>query len=123
MGLPFFFAMIVLAPEFMLVMYGGQWTPSILPFQLLCIVGALRCQRLCKRSDSGERLRLGGVRADLIRNIILVVALYALQPWGIVGAAAAVVCSALSSMVMTQTLLNQLVGLRWSQLAAPMLQG
>ena len=41
-GLPFFAAMLLMAPELLLVMYGPQWTASIVPLQLLCVVGALR---------------------------------------------------------------------------------
>ena len=123
LGLPFF-SMIVMAPELIVVMYGRQWTRTIVPFQLLCIVGALR---VANGYSSAAILAKGyawaGFGRNIIRNIVLVTALYALQPWGIVGAAAAVVCAAFSSVVMTQTLLNRLVGLRWSQLAAPMLPG
>jgi O-antigen/teichoic acid export membrane protein len=123
-GLPFFSAMIVMAPELLLVMYGPRWAASIVPFQLLCIVGALR---VASGYSSAAILARGyawaGFGRGVIRNIILVIALYALQPWGIVGAAAAVMCAALSSVVMTQTLLNRLVGLRWSQLAAPIVPG
>jgi hypothetical protein len=52
-----------------------------------------------------------------------VVALLALQRWGIVGAAMAVLVASLASTVMTQALLNRLVGLRWFQLAGPVLPG
>ena len=123
-GLPFFAAMILMAPELLLALYGPQWTASIVPFQLLCVVGALR---VASAYSSAAILARGyawvGFGRTIMRNIILVIALYALQPWGIVGAAAAVVCASLSTMVMTQTLLNRLVGLHWSQLAAPILPG
>ncbi len=123
-GLPVFCAVIVMAPELLLVMYGPQWTPSIVPFQLLCIVGALR---VATGYSSAALLAQGyawvGFGRTILRNIILVIALYLLQPWGIVGAAVAVVCAALSAMTLTQTLLNRLVGLRWSQLVAPILPG
>jgi O-antigen/teichoic acid export membrane protein len=124
LGLPFFAAIMIMAPELILVMYGPQWTPVIVPFQLLCIVGALR---VANGYSSAAILARGyawvGFGRTIMRNIILVIALYALQPWGIVGAAAAVVCAGLALMVMTQTILNRLVGLRWSQLALPMLPG
>jgi PST family polysaccharide transporter len=123
-GLPFFLSLIVVAPELLLFLYGPQWTPSIVPFQLLCIVGAVR---VANGYSSAALLAKGyawlGFGRTIIRIIILVIALYALQPWGIEGAAAAVVCASLSTMTMTQTLLNRLVGLRWSQLWAPILPG
>ena len=124
LGLPFFAAIMIMAPELILVMYGSQWTPAIAPFQLLCIVGALR---VANGYSSAAILARGyawaGFGRSIMRNVILVIALYVLQPWGIVGAAAAVVCASLSAVIVTQTLLNRLVGLHWSQLAAPMLPG
>ncbi|HET9262509.1 MAG TPA: lipopolysaccharide biosynthesis protein [Vicinamibacterales bacterium] len=123
-GLPFFFALIVMAPELLQVMYGPQWAPSILPFQLLCIVGALRVAN----GYSSAAIMAAGyawarVGRSFLRIVVLVVAIFALQSWGIVGAATAVLVASLSSTVMTQTLLNRLVGLRWRQLAGPVLPG
>ena len=123
-GLPFFFALIVMAPHLLLVMYGPQWTASVLPFQLLCVVGALR---VANAYSTGAILAQGYAWADVgrsvVRLVILVAALLALQRWGIVGAAMAVLVASLASTVMTQALLNRLAGLRWSQLAGPILPG
>ncbi len=41
-GFPTFAALIVIAPQLVEVLYGRQWLPAVVPFQILCIAGACR---------------------------------------------------------------------------------
>jgi len=41
-GYPVFISLIVLAPQVIYVLFGGQWAASVVPFQILCVTGVPR---------------------------------------------------------------------------------
>ncbi len=41
-GYPIFFSLIVMAPQIINVLFGSQWAPAVLPFQILCATGLPR---------------------------------------------------------------------------------
>ena len=41
-GYPVFVSLIVLAPQIIYVLFGSQWAPAVLPFQILCVTGIPR---------------------------------------------------------------------------------
>lgn len=41
-GYPVFCSLIVLAPQIIIVLFGSQWEPAVVPFQILCVTGLPR---------------------------------------------------------------------------------
>jgi O-antigen/teichoic acid export membrane protein len=86
---PAVLALVVLAPDFVPVVFGAQWDDAILPLQLLCIGGVaaslvnLHWAVLLARGEGSTLLRLT-FWSSLVRWAAVLVGL----PWGIVGVAA-----------------------------------
>ena len=83
--------MFVVAPEFVVVIYGSKWMPIILPLQVLCLAGVLKSVGTTVGS-----ILLSKGRADIqfkwniLTAIVLTIAVIIGANYGIVGVAAAV---------------------------------
>jgi len=85
---PIMLGLAVLGPDLIPVVYGQRWTPTILPFQILCISGIFKV--LTDYSGSAIQA-LGRIWGQVARQVVLVamiVVFVALcSPWGLPGAA------------------------------------
>lgn len=88
---PIFGSLIVLAPEFIEVVYGRKWLGAILPFQILCLAGLPRVLAQVTGSLINAMGSVG--REVMARGVALVLLLGGAligSRWGIAGVAAAV---------------------------------
>ena len=85
---PALLGLIVVAPEFVDVLFGEQWDDAIVPLRLLCVAGlanslaSLHWSVLQARGEAGTLLRIG-----LISSAVTWVAFAGGLHWGIVGVA------------------------------------
>jgi O-antigen/teichoic acid export membrane protein len=64
---PVFFGLVVVAPAFIHVIYGEKWSPTIVPFQILCLAGILRIQQQVTSTIVNA---MGKVGAEIWRRAI-----------------------------------------------------
>jgi PST family polysaccharide transporter len=106
---PVFASLIVLAPEFIRVLFGPQWIPSVVPFQILCVAGV---PRVVTQVTSAIINASGTVAPEVTRRGIVLVLLVAGvllgSHWGIVGVATAVAIVNFVTGVMIWVLLTRL---------------
>ncbi len=122
LGIPPFAVLIVLGPELIPVLYGDQWRPSVLPFQILCVAGALRVSRAYASSATQAQ---GQIWSEIMR-LSIYVALVVLGAWlgamwGIVGVAVGIAIANLVMSVLMQGLVCKLLELRWREAIEPQL--
>lgn len=124
MALPFFAVLIVVAPQLMVVLFGGRWLPAAVPFQILCLAG---CLRVLNTYASAATQAAGWIWSEVARQLIytvlIVVSLAALRDFGVVGAALGVLGSTAMMAVAMQLLLRRVTRLAWSQLLGPQIPG
>jgi PST family polysaccharide transporter len=122
--LPVFAGLIVAAPEFIVVVFGNQWAPAVLPFQLLCVAGATRA--LGGYSSAVVQAN-GEIWSEVWRRVLylgLIAGLiFAFRGGGIPGAAAAVLLATVIMTVLMQDLVRRILGLTWRELNLPLLPG
>ena len=116
-GYPVFASLILLAPEFIRVLFGPQWISSIVPFQILCVAGV---PRVVTQVTSAIINASGTVAPEVTRRGIVLVLLLAGvvigSRWGIVGVATAVAIVNLVTGVMIWVLLTRLSTITLSDL-------
>jgi PST family polysaccharide transporter len=105
-GIPAFAALAVSADELFVVAFGERWQPSVLPFRILCAVGALKLLNAYASSAAQAR---GWIWSEVWRQIVyvclIVVGIVAAGRWGIVGAAAAVLVATVVMFLLMQHML------------------
>ena len=123
-GLPFFAAMILMAPELLLALYGPAMDGVDRAVPIVVRRGRPTYREcIFERGDPGAWICLGGFRSlHHAQHHFGDCALRA-AALGDRGRGGRRGVRKPFEMVMTQTLLNRLVGLHWSQLAAPILPG
>jgi O-antigen/teichoic acid export membrane protein len=111
-------------PHLIIVLFGDQWRPSIVPFQLLCIGGAMRAANAFAGAAANAR---GWIWSNVWRQAAYVVCIaagvYLAAPWGVDGAAAAVLAATAVMTLLTVSMLRPATGLGWARLLAPHLPG
>jgi O-antigen/teichoic acid export membrane protein len=86
---PALLALIIVAPDFVPVVFGEQWDEAVVPLQLLCVGGlantlvTMQWSLLQARGEAGVLLRV-----TLLSSLVTWAAFVAGLPWGIVGVAA-----------------------------------
>ncbi len=119
--LPVFAGLIVAAREFILVVFGEQWLPAVVPFQFLCAAGAMRLLTAYASSAIQASGQIWGEVWRKIAQVVLIVSLIlAFREWGIQGAAVAVLLATSILAFLMQGLVRQVVGLSWRELIAPL---
>ncbi len=122
--LPVLTGLIVAAPEFILVAFGEQWLPAVLPFRLLCLAGTLR---LMGGNATAVVQASGHIWSEVWRRVVyvalLVALLFLLRGWGIAGAAAGVLIATTVVMLLMQALVARILGLTHWQLLKPLAPG
>jgi O-antigen/teichoic acid export membrane protein len=118
---PAFAGLIVAAPQFIAVVFGQQWLPAVVPFQLLCGAAGFR---LVTRYASAAVQASGRVWGEVWRKVaqvVLIVGLVlAFRGWGIEGAAFGVFLSAFVLGLLMQGLVRQIFSLTWRELLTPL---
>jgi len=109
---PMLAGMFVVAPDFVVVVYGAKWAPMILPLQILCLAGAI--------SSVGHTvgtILLSKGRADIqfkwniFTAIVLPIAVIIGANYGIAGVAAAITVMTVSLFPIIQMITNKLIDL------------
>ena len=107
-------------PHLILVLFGETWRPSIVPFQLLCVGGALRVSNAFSGAAANAR---GWIWSNVWRQGVYVaciaVGVYLAAPWGINGAALAVLAATGVMTMLTFSMLRAATGLGWGEVLHP----
>jgi PST family polysaccharide transporter len=120
LSFPVFFGLFTIAPAFIHVLYGEKWSPSIVPFQILCVAGIFRMQLQVVSTIINA---MGKVSVELWQRamafVLLAVGCWIGSVWDITGVSVAVV---VTTALLTATLvayLNRLTGLTWLDTLRP----
>ena len=123
-GYPILVWLCVAAPELFAVLFGPQWTPSVLPFQFLCVAGMLK---LVNEYASAASQAHGWVWAEAARQVLytllIVGAVFALRSFGLVGAAGGVLAATMVMTLLMASLLRSATPLGWRDIVEPQLPG
>ena len=123
-GFPAFASLIVIAPQLIEVLYGPQWLPAVLPFQILCIAGA---SRVTLAYASAAIQAAGKIWSETWRQgiymILIAVGVSGFSIWGIVGAASAVALATVCMMALMQGLVCRVTSLRWTEIVRAQMPG
>jgi len=109
---PMLAGMFVVAPEFVVVVYGAKWAPMILPLQILCLAGAIHSV-----GHTVGTILLSKGRADIqfkwnvFSAIVLPIAVIIGVNYGIAGVAVAITVMAVLLFPIIQTITNKLIDL------------
>ena len=100
---PLSFGLIIVAPEFVVVVLGDKWEPSVMPMRVLCIYGLF--SSLC--GTTGSVFTAVG-KPELVRNlsfintVFIVTLVYPLTLWyGVIGLSLSVTIAAVASSIPT----------------------
>jgi O-antigen/teichoic acid export membrane protein len=122
MGYPIFAALAAIAHPLFLVAFGQKWLPSVLPFQILCVAFMLKLTNTYAGSAAQAR---GWIWSQVWRHAVNVVCIavgvFLLRPWGIVGAAVAVLAATVVLAAMMQHLLRSATHFGWGDILEPQL--
>lgn len=117
---PILVGMLIVAREFVEIVYGEKWLPMVLPLQIMCIAGVLRSIDPFLNSVVTAT---GFVRHSAIRRLVefalLAVACYFGVQYGIVGVSIAVVIVSMIVMVLMVNLLKRVSLSGWREYLAP----
>ena len=117
---PAFATLVVVAPQFFLVLFGEQWLSAVAPFQILCLAGM---PKTLNAFASTAAQAMGRVWAEVWRQIVsvvlLVLAVAAFSRWGIEGAAFGVLAASLTMSVLMHSMLRGATGLTVQDVLAP----
>jgi PST family polysaccharide transporter len=117
---PPFAGLMIVAPQFIEVVYGKQWQPAVLPFQILCVAGMLKV--LNEYADSA--LQAAGwvwseVWCQTAYLILTIGGVAILSRYGLVGAAVAVLIATIIMFGLLLRLMRQATMLSWRDMLEP----
>ena len=119
-GYPLLTALIVTAPQLILVMFGPNWVEATVPFQILCAANVFRLLNTYASSATQAKGQIWlEVRRQTLFIGVLVAAVGIMSRWGITGAALGVLFATITMTIMLQTLVKRLTGLRWRDMLEP----
>lgn len=116
LSFPMLTGMLVVAPEFVGLVYGPKWEPSIITLQILCLVGIFKSLG----NPIGSVLLAKG-RADIgfywnvFAVIAVTIAIMVGINWGIVGVAVAILILRVPFFLIIQPVVNKLIDLKFSE--------
>jgi PST family polysaccharide transporter len=92
LGYPVFGSLLVMAPQVIGVLFGSQWTPAVVPFQILCATGVIKLvqELLIAATFVNGSSRHEVVRRAAVASLMLVSCLIGVR-WGLAGVATALV--------------------------------
>jgi len=114
--IPAFIGLAVVAPEFILVVYGPKWSYSIVPLQILSLSGIIGS--IIPAAESvfySKGVPEVNLKMNLIKLPITVFALIIGSFYGIVGIAAAVASTSFILSIVTQKIVNSMIYLSWEE--------
>jgi O-antigen/teichoic acid export membrane protein len=116
-GYPLFGTLVVLGPQLIAIMYGPAWTTTIVPFQILCLVGPMRIITNLASSVINATGSIGPeVRRRMVLFVLLIVAVFAgASLGGINGVAVGVAVVNVLGALMMLTLLCRVTSARLVQ--------
>ena len=110
----------VMAPHLIVIAFGERWQPTVVPLQLLCVSFALKVLNQYAITASDAR---GWVWPHVWRQVVQVACIvggvYLATPWGINGAAIAVVGAGVVMFFLTQGMMRSATGLGWADILRP----
>ena len=119
-GYPLLSALIVMAPQLILVLFGPQWVAATVPFQILCAANVFKLLNTYASSATQAKGQIWlEVRRQALFVVVLVTAVAFMSRWGITGAAIGVMGATVTMTVMLQTLVKRLTGLSWRDMLEP----
>ncbi len=116
LSFPIMAGMFVIAPEFVRLLFGLTWEPSIIVIQILSLVGIFKSLG----NPNGSVLLAKG-RADigffwnLFVVVMISVAVFVGVKWGIVGVAVAILTLQFPLFFIIQTIVNKVIDLKFAQ--------
>jgi PST family polysaccharide transporter len=124
LAFPVFAVLALSAREFVLVAFGGQWLPAVVPLQILCGAAALKVLNVYA---SLAIQASGKVWSEVWRQstyaVLIVVGITALSGWGVAGAALAVLGATIVGTALLQQLASRLAGVTRRDLATALVPG
>ncbi len=121
---PLLLGLAAIGPELIVVMYGERWQPSVLPFQILCVAGALKVFIEYAGSAIQAMGRVWGqVSRQGVYTGLVVVLVAGLSPWGLSGAALGVLLATVAMTVLMAMLLLRLTAIPVSDVIEPQVPG
>ena len=122
LGYLIFVALGTMAPHLFVVALGQKWRPAVEPFQVLCVAF---CFRLLNQYAVAAAQARGWVWPQIWRQVVqlvlMVLGVYLAVPWGVLGAAYAVLGSTIAMFFLTQGMMRAATGLGWSDVIQPQL--
>lgn len=116
LSFPMLAGMLVVAPEFIRLVYGAKWITSILVLQLLCAVGVLKSLGNLTGSIFLAKGRPDiGFYRSICKVILISIAVVIGANWGIVGVAVAILVLHIPSFSISQLIINKLIDLKLTQ--------
>jgi len=116
LSFPMLAGMLVVAPEFVRLVYGAKWEPSIAVLQIFCLVGVFKSLG----NPIGSVLLAKG-RADIgfywnvFAVIVVSIAVIVGANWGIVGVAVAILILHVPFFFIIQPIVNKLIDLKFGE--------
>jgi PST family polysaccharide transporter len=108
------------APELFYLMFGPQWDRAVVPFQILCAVGALKTLNVYVSSAVQSAGKVWGEVQRQLGYLVLIVVCAAIgSAWGLVGASAGVLAATLVMAALMQHLVHRVTALSWRDLFEP----
>jgi len=115
LSFPLLFGMLAIAPEFIKLVYGKKWEPTIAVLQILCIVGIFK-----SLGNSIGSILLAKGRPDIgfywnvFAVIVVSIAVIVGVNWGITGVASAILILQVPFFFIIQPIVNRLIELKLS---------
>ncbi|MGD8394429.1 MAG: MOP flippase family protein [Candidatus Eiseniibacteriota bacterium] len=114
LSFPFLAGLGVVAPVFIGFVYGDKWQPTVLPLQIMCLAGMMKSvSTFCGTIVNAKGVVVAEIRRQGVYLLMLVIGTSVGSRWGTTGVAWAVVGASLAMLIMMQSLLNRLIGMRW----------
>ena len=124
LGFPIITGMIIAAPQLIEVLFGRQWLPAVLPFQILCVAAYGRLLNSYASTATQAKGQIWSeVRRQALFSAVLIGAVWALAHYGVAGAALGVLLATCAMTAMLQALILRLSGMTWRDLVEPQLPG
>jgi len=111
---PMMVGIFVVAPEFINVIYGAKWQPTVLVLQILCLVGIFQSIGTTVGTIQYAKGRPDiGFKWNLFTLCFIATAFFVGVKWGIVGVAVAYTLVSIILSPIIQSITNRLIELKW----------
>ncbi len=111
---PFLAGLALVAPSFIAVVYGEKWLPTVLPLTIMCVAGMMKSVSTFVGSIADAKGQVQReVKRQLIYLAILIAGTITGSRYGTPGVAVAVVFASFVMLIMMQSFLGSLTGMRW----------